>query len=171
MLVQITTNDSAVPRRNRHSIAETCAVRSSLSSSGTHTGPSLILWSYFMRQTPPCKPRYRRCCGFWVSSPAPRCALVHVRTGAETWCSGWAGIQRVVRPAQTPATSQHGYHCTMAGRPAANTIVVKPEGIARVRRMENPSAHVGKLIVRICRRRTFQKAFAKTRFALSQSHS
>lgn len=113
MLVQTTTNDSAVPRRNRHPIAETCAVRDSLSSSGTHTGRSVILRPYFTRQTPPRKLRHRRCCWFWLSSPAPRRAPVHVRTSAERWCSGWAGIQRVTRPAQTPATSQHGDQSTM----------------------------------------------------------
>lgn len=113
MLVQTVTNDSAVPRQNRHPIAETCAVRNSFSSSDTHTGLFVVLRPYFTRQTPPRKPRYRRCCGFWLSSPAPRRARAHVRTSVKRWCSGWAGIQRAARPAQTPATSQHGYQSTM----------------------------------------------------------
>ena len=94
-------------------IVETCAVRNSLSSSGTHTGPSVILRSYVRRQTQLWKTRYCRCCVLWLSSPAPRRAPVHVRTSVERWCSGWAGIQRVARPAQTPATNQHGYQSTM----------------------------------------------------------
>jgi hypothetical protein len=111
-LTKMSTND--YKRLHRAAINLTlgcwdlCCGELTFSSSGAHAGRSIILRFYFTRQSPPCKPGYRQCCKFWLNSLAPRRARVHVQTSAKMWCSGWAGIQRVAQPAQTPGTSQHG---------------------------------------------------------------